>query len=98
MSRFVFVVAGSSRFPLDMLRYDMAHPTTPASVEQMALTLDAHPRAFQQELLVKLTSKEKPTVHRWKTFGWKVISCTGLKEGEPTWVSIKEAVEEVTND
>jgi hypothetical protein len=65
-----YVVEGFGRFPLDMLRYDMAWPDAPEdtgkiespSIERTRVTLSRtahfHP---------------KPDEGRWHSFGWKII-------------------------
>jgi len=59
------VVIGRGRFPTDMLRYDGACPATESdSVAIEATGLRA----------VRLESRVQPTIGRWSSFGWVVVS------------------------
>lgn len=81
---FSFAVEGDSLFPLDMLRYDAAHPAsnfTPDAVEMLTLSLDQEYRsAYRLEngeypkFRVWLRCYDRPpTEARWASFGWRVI-------------------------
>jgi hypothetical protein len=89
--KYVFVVEGEGSMPADMIRYDNATPNTVADAERV----EPDVRGMR---VVALVSRGKPTVKRWRTFGWAVISCTGLKEGEETWKLIKENVDDMYPD
>ena len=63
-----YLVEGRGSFPIDMLRYDRAWPST----ESDAGTID---RSFHSRLrpqVVILEGLSKPTVGRWASFGWEV--------------------------
>lgn len=74
MSRkyWVFTVEGPGMFPLDMLRYDACHPASSESVGEMVIS--GRHGAQQEKHQVSLISYNEPTVGRWESFGWKVIS------------------------
>lgn len=69
-----FTVEGSHEFPFDMLRYDRCWPKTEAN-DSINL---AHPMSYtrrtatRQVTLVSINGL--PTVARWESFGWKVVS------------------------
>jgi hypothetical protein len=67
------VEATHSQFPIDMLRYDSCYP----AAEEMAARIEATFRRGHYETtqvtLVKPNGGE-PTVGRWNSFGWTVIS------------------------
>lgn len=63
---FEYEVTGSTRFPLDMLRYDRAWPAT--SVDATAA---ANHRPYEKRT-VKLRGLNNPAVGRWASFGWRV--------------------------
>ena len=70
-----FTVLGRSVFPLDMLRYDGCHPKLEADSANMAndglreVTLHKYGNQFTITL-----KKWSPTVSRWNSFGWAVLS------------------------
>jgi hypothetical protein len=67
-----YKVTGVGRFPVDMLRYDMAWPdgnedsgkivSPPKEVYTVTLSRTAH---FHKQ----------PDAGRWQSFGWKIESC-----------------------
>lgn len=63
--RYRYVVEGVGPFPLDMLRYDHAHPYDQESVSYM----DARGRRK-----VVLGSYSEPTAERWVSFGWRIVA------------------------
>jgi hypothetical protein len=70
---YTFTVEGNGEFPYDMLRYDQCWPKSEASD---VYKMSAHPlgnlaRTTRSVTLVSI--KEKPTVARWESFGWKVV-------------------------
>jgi len=76
-----FVVEGNGPFPWDMLRYDGAYPSRERDTATM---LCSHERRT-----VGLCSGHPPTVKRWRSFGWLVISATG-RMPEATRAAIEE--------
>ena len=64
-----YTVMGHGRFPVDMLRYDCAHPVDGQSAGAILDEVDGlhgNPRT------VLLRSHRPPTVARWASFGWRV--------------------------
>lgn len=69
--RYVFTVAGSTRFPLDMLRYDACRPDRGDDVGAIDESLTNHdPRKCLEIRLIGYVTE--PTVARWRSFGWVV--------------------------
>ena len=66
---YIYDVEGVGSFPLDMLRYDAAWPHNSESVSQMS-TSRGHAEGRR---VVGLVSHHRPTVERWKSFGWLVV-------------------------
>jgi hypothetical protein len=62
-----FVVSGSGEFPIDMLRYDNA---TPSSEEDSGIIERRGPRRVA--LRSRRVNDALPTAARWASFGWKV--------------------------
>jgi len=83
-----FKVHGCLTFPVDMLRYDHCHPTTPRSIDGIILSRDnssteemKERRTVELGMVVVGAAKEVkraidaktvPTVGRWASFGWAV--------------------------
>ena len=59
-----FVVEGSGKFPLDMLRYDRCCPFQQEDVNWM--------ESEGRRSAMMLSYKGPPTVERWRSFGWTV--------------------------
>ncbi|MBK6616281.1 hypothetical protein [Ottowia sp.] len=71
----VFTVSGHGEFPFDMLRFDECYPVNADSVN--ALGMSTHDvRARDSKRTVRLLSHRllAPTVGRWESFGWKVLT------------------------
>lgn len=66
-----FTVTGTSRFPIDMLRYDRATPAT--EVDSSAITGTLYGGAAGRYVAVQVRA-EKLTAGRWASFGWTVQS------------------------
>ena len=68
-------VRGIGTFPIDMLRYDAAHPATEEASGLIARTLDRHVMRNQAstKLVIALTSMFPPTEGRWESFLWNVV-------------------------
>ena len=68
--RYRYKVSGSGTFPIDMLRYDCAYPASSEAVSAMGR---ADNRAVHVERrTVELLSHHRPTIDRWRSFGWVV--------------------------
>lgn len=71
MPNHVFVVRGRGSFPIDMLRYDVCHPSTERDSATIMATFER--RAGVREVReVELVGTHTPTDGRWESFGWKV--------------------------
>lgn len=62
-NRYVYLVAGSGPFPIDMLRFDGASPYDTDAVTTLG-------RKDKRE--IRLSSYRSPTYDRWRSFGWTV--------------------------
>ena len=81
-----FTVEGTYPFPVDMLRYDQCWPSREATdsvelAEAMSGTSDRihrrnNPDHKPRKRRVTLVTNaiNRPTVGRWESFGWKVVS------------------------
>lgn len=90
----VITVAGTSNFPLDMLRYDCCFPQGSEDVSQMVYSEDHHLRtdAIKNKVPFKVTlvcAHEHFTPGRWASFGWSVIRCVVDHRAlpQPKWPS-----------
>jgi hypothetical protein len=63
-----YKVTGRGAFPVDMLRYDVCHPTT----ETDSNIIEAHTFRDRDTYTVSVTGNYPPTVGRWNSFGWRV--------------------------
>lgn len=66
---FIVTVRGSGAFPIDMLRYDAAHPyqeRDSAAIEHIARSREVGD--------VRVVMTHEPTAERWASFGWRVVS------------------------
>jgi hypothetical protein len=66
MKKYTYVVAGSGRFPFDMLRHSQAWP----EYETESSLLDSEHRKHRK---IRMASHTRPVVERWSSFGWTVI-------------------------
>ena len=64
---YLYEVQGSGVLPLDMLRYDGAWPANSEAVDSM------RPPSAMERRTIRLASYRRPTVDRWKSFGWVVV-------------------------
>jgi hypothetical protein len=62
-----FTVDGKGEFPYDMLRYDLCWPAS----EGDSLGLHA---TYGIPRIINLKGLKPPTVRRWASFGWTVLS------------------------
>ena len=83
-----FVVEGSGRFPIDMLRYDQAWPATVQAGIDITTTEHHDDRGRR---VVKLNATQQPTIGRWASFGWHVISVSPMPNGEARDQVLKNA-------
>lgn len=63
-----FTVTGRGQFAVDMLRYDQCWPAT----ESDSSRLDDGPRPSRETRTVVMRGMRRPTIDRWKSFGWAV--------------------------
>ena len=76
----IFSVKGVFPFPTDMLRYDQCFPRTSDSAVDMVTTFDRrNSEAITIELIHYGIRDWKPTVGRWRSFGWEVIDHKGRR-------------------
>jgi len=79
-----FTVEGCTRFPLDMLRYDVCVPIGPEDIGQIEASLDdPHPDRPRTVALYAKAPDRRCTVARWVSFGW--IVKRGETEGGERW-------------
>lgn len=75
MTQHTFIVGGSGAFPTDMLRHDECWPV--ATLDALAVGLEcSNLRARQSRRIVKLATSRPftPSVGRWESFGWIVLT------------------------
>lgn len=66
-----YSVSGSIEFPLDMLRYDAAHPVDTESARAIRASIeDSDGPTWTVELETYQASA--PNRERWRSFGWTV--------------------------
>jgi hypothetical protein len=67
-------VEGRGPFPIDMLRYDGCYPVREAEDSYHGVGL-REPECYEGVRRVRLyTVRERLTVDRWRSFGWKVVA------------------------
>lgn len=69
-----FAVRGAGEFPRDMLRYDECAFASPQDEDQAGVGYVSGKRTVSLVLTDAKRSWLKPTVARWDSFGWKVLS------------------------
>lgn len=67
-----FIVEGRGQFPTDMLRYDTCVPNTSADATAIDNAGYQEPRTV--ELRRYSSVNGPPTIARWNSFYWKVLS------------------------
>ena len=75
-----FVVEGQGFFPLDMLRYDSCWPVDSDAVAEIHESVErgvGNPVHHRVRMLS--ANPTGPTVDRWESFGWTVVSVAGRK-------------------
>lgn len=72
--RFEFTVSGETSFPLDMLRFEGAYPSSSEDVFNIVESRnDERPAGRIFVNLISVHSKDwLPVQARWRTFGWRV--------------------------
>ena len=74
------VVVGSGYFPVDMLRYDHCWPAdTESAMEVVNRDRDDLKGSRKVRVLCLDRKGWKPTVDRWRSFGWDVKEHTSFK-------------------
>lgn len=71
------VVTGKGEIPLDMLRYDRCVPATGHDVTEI-VSGQANRTVVKVHLVRYSPEGSKATAARWESFGWKVVSDTGV--------------------
>lgn len=72
--RHKFAVQSTLPFPIDMLRYDGAHPASEGDSHIIENSVQNGTGAKRVELVRVDTQRFwTPTVGRWQSFGWEVI-------------------------
>lgn len=61
-----YSVSGSGAFPIDMLRYDGAFPAQSSDSRMI--------RDTEQRTINLASHAHRPTVARWASYGWTVLS------------------------
>lgn len=75
MTTFAFTVAGTGAFPFDMLRYDECWPATSVAANAVAMDVrDVRARDSRRAVPLLTNRRAGPTIRRWESFGWRVIS------------------------
>jgi hypothetical protein len=70
-----FTVVGAGRFPFDMLRYDACWPVSGDDAAAIALnTGEMRARASRRAVRLSTVRRHTPTLGRWSSFGWTVVS------------------------
>lgn len=71
-----FAVRGKGVFPLDMLRYDCCWPLRGEDVHEMEKPSTVMRNTHERIIWLKTSGRAdpRPTVARWASFGWEVIS------------------------
>lgn len=70
-----FIVRGTGAFPFDMLRYDEAFPATSADASNIGMeTRDVRARDSRRTVRLLTYRMRGPTIGRWESFGWTVVS------------------------
>lgn len=75
--RICFTVEGRGQFPADMLRYDACWPYREAGDSSgitMSAELNGEAYFAKRQVTLITDNQHAPTVGRWQSFGWRVIS------------------------
>jgi YD repeat-containing protein len=71
-TRTEYTVVGTRPFPIDMLRYDCAWPTSSQDAQKIADTFDWDSRGQMVEIKLSTDYQFAPEHRRWESFGWRV--------------------------
>jgi hypothetical protein len=66
----LFVVEGKGRFPLDMLRHDVANPADAEAVESIE---NLEGVKEKRQIRLRTARYRYITSDRWNSFGWNVL-------------------------
>lgn len=70
-----FVVRGTGRFPIDMLRYDACWPASSEDARKITESITDPATGLDGMLTIALAiapGYSEPTIARWQSFGWFV--------------------------
>jgi len=90
-------VEGKHAFPLDMLRYDSATPHSSEDVATIRKSLEIGMEGSPYRVELIMHTRTKPTVGRWNSFNWAVITLvlmafsTGCSYSRPYVTQIQPA-------
>lgn len=73
--RWKLTVCGLGPFPFDMLRYDGCYPFSSADAAKLERNREYGLGIYEVVLVMNSVSSAGPTVDRWKSFLWHVVSC-----------------------
>lgn len=76
LKQHIFQVKGGWPFPIDMLRYDDAHPLTEsdkALIERLSTENAQSTEDIRNTHVVTLVSHHRPAEGRWSSFLWRVL-------------------------
>lgn len=68
-----FVVEGTGKFPLDMLRYDGAWPRTADDAVAIEHSFETGGSALARTRIRLQTARPRLTDARWASFGWHLV-------------------------
>jgi hypothetical protein len=77
-SRGEITVAGSGRFPLDMLRYDQCTPRTGGDASAIYGSDDGMEFRVVNLYMYSAAGAIRPEIARWESFGWYVLTTDEL--------------------
>ena len=72
--RYIYYVVGAVAFPVDMLRYDAAHPAGKADAHLIEASIRSH--GDHDAILVEVIGDRLPTAGRWHSCGWRPVAGT----------------------
>jgi hypothetical protein len=72
-----YKVAGKMMFPVDMLRYDGSYPRT--ETDSGVIESTGGGDMPEGGHVVELQGYQRPSIARWKSFGWRVVEIDGVK-------------------
>lgn len=66
-----YTVTGVLPFPVDMVRYDQAWPSSQDDADRVERSIK---REIDGPVSVRINSVRAPTIGRWASFGWEVTN------------------------